>query len=101
MGSVGNSWWAALPRRGTFIRLRATVSTAEAGTCGGVEEETPEDLVTTTVAAVHADTAQEESHVGPQEALIRDEEAAGTLLQKRPKAWTQANIMQLLRSSSL
>ena len=81
--------------RGTFTRLRpllskwrkrhrlpydATVSTAEDGTCGRVEE-TPDNLVTTTVAAVHADTAQEESHVGPQEALIRDEEAAGTLLQ--------------------
>ena len=77
------------------------MSTAEAGACERVEEETPEDLMTTTVAAIHADTAQEEPQVSQQELVNRDEEAAERLLQKGPKAWTHANIMKLLRSSSL
>ncbi|OLP84290.1 Copia protein [Symbiodinium microadriaticum] len=102
--------------RGTFIRLRpllskwwkrhrlpydATVSAAEAAPCEKFEDETPEELMTTTAAAVHADTAQEELQISPCEALILDEEAAGALLQKGPKAWTHAAIMKILRSSSL
>ena len=75
--------------RGTFIRLRAllskwwkrhrlpydaTVSAAEAAPCEKIEDEIPEELMTTTAAAVHADTAQEESQVGPHEDLILDEQ---------------------------